>query len=315
MKIKALEIGSVVTIDLQVREATSRRTKPPKNSEYVSFTLFDGEFEIGGNKWNYTSESDGPVPAKGRIICVKGTVGEWQGKKQLTIKGWSDSTMDPAEFLPKGPFCIADYKLKAKELIDMIEPIELQKLVRNIFNDHSELLNTAPGGKFIHHAYVAGCLQHVVDTAIKAKAISDVTEGANVSLCIAGALLHDIGKLHTYFFDNNVIEMTLEGSLFEHIVLGVKIVNSYWSVENANYITIISHIIASHHGKQEYGSPIEPRFLEALIVNYADGIDSKAAMIKEANAKATHSDKYTEKIWAIGNRQMLTQEALKTFLL
>ncbi|MNG17225.1 3'-5' exoribonuclease YhaM [compost metagenome] len=96
--------------------------------------------------------------------------------------------------------------------------------------------------------------------------------------------------------------------MIEHLVAGVKHSEKYRTEENSRVLDLVQHIMVSHHGKLEYGSPMTPKFLEAWIVSAADGIDAKAETIMEANSKSKPGDVYTDKIWSLENRQMFTQE-------
>ncbi|MNK81929.1 3'-5' exoribonuclease YhaM [compost metagenome] len=151
-------------------------------------------------------------------------------------------------------------------------------------------------------------MKHSVDVAFKSKALAALIPDANVDLSTIGGLLHDFGKLWTYMFDGASIEFTEEGNMIEHLVAGVKHSEKYRTEENSRVLDLVQHIMVSHHGKLEYGSPMTPKFLEAWIVSAADGIDAKAETIMEANSKSKPGDVYTDKIWSLENRQMFTQE-------
>jgi 3'-5' exoribonuclease len=108
--------------------------------------------------------------------------------------------------------------------------------------------------------------------------------------------------------------MTDDGNLFEHIVLGVLKLEKYRTTENSLTLDLLQHVITSHHGKMEYGSPMTPKFLEAHIISAADGIDAKAQTILELNAKSKPEDKYTGKEWTLDNRPQFTQSYIASIL-
>lgn len=304
MKISELQLNSVIEITLLVKSCSLRRTKPPGNKPFLLMTLTDGVDDISANKWDHYDDF---VPQPNMVFDLSVSVGEYNGSKQLTVRHMSlNTTVDAKEFLPKGPFDIADYEDKLLGLIDTINDPILRRLCCDVFEDTIEEWRVAPAAKTMHHAYLAGNLQHIVSTAIKAKALAKTIEGCNVDLCVAGALLHDIGKLGTYRFNMSVIEFTPNGQLFEHIVMGIQMLQPYMNEDNASRLVLLQHIIASHHGELEYGSPVTPKFLEALVVSFADNLDAKAQMYIEANAKA--SGPLTDKIYALGNTQMFTRE-------
>lgn len=115
----------------------------------------------------------------------------------------------------------------------------------------------------------------------KAKALADVIQNANSDLCIAGGLLQDFRKLWTYYFDGATIEITNEGRMLNHIVIGIRELEKYRNVENSKVMDLLQHIIASHHSKLEWGSPTTPLFMEAWIV----AADMRMEVINEMSNK------------------------------
>ena len=300
MRIKDLAVGDKATIDLLVLSSSIRLTTNKK--PYLDMMLSDGTDKISAKKWDWDISSK---PEVGTVVTVNADVTEWAGNKQLTISSVRRSTKGPEEFAPKGDFNIDDYKAKLNMLLLNMENVTLSNLVTKIFDDYLEQWETAPGATDVHHAYLAGTFQHSIDTAIIAKAIATNIDGCNVGLCVAGALLHDVGKLLVYELNGSIINYTEYGHLLEHIIGGIVILDRYRTEENSEIITLLQHIIAAHHGKLEFGSPVTPKFLEAWIVSYADDIDAKANIIQRVNRGC--EDKYTEKEWALNNSAMLSQ--------
>lgn len=302
--IRDAKIGSKYVDSLIIRSATIKQTKAGK--PYLQMELFDGHDSIQAMDWDYKKPEP---PAKNLILNIEAEVSEWQGVKQLKLNFCEiNRVMSVAEFAPKGPMNIADYDSKFLYLVDQITCMPAKDLCINIYNDFAELWNTIPGAKGIHHAYVAGTLKHSVDTATKALALADATPGCNRDLCIAGGLLHDFGKLWTYELNGASIEYTDEGNLLDHIPLGLMKIEKYRNETNYNIVSIIQHIMASHHGQLEWGSPVTPACIEAWLVHLADMADARSTTINELCAKAPKGAKYTEKSYTLGNRFALTQE-------
>lgn len=302
-KIKDLVVGTTVSVDLVVKSSEIKLTSAKK--PYLFLELFDGSDTIYGNKWDWTSTAK---PEKNTVLTVDCQVTEWSGKKQLKINSITiNLELDLSAFAPQGDVDIAAYIAEVKRLTDEIQNDECRELVIAAFSDNSKLWKTVPGAKSVHHAFVAGTLKHSVDVAKKAKALGELSPLCNLDLCIAGGLLHDFGKLWTYQLDGVAIDMTDNGNLLDHICIGIAKMESYRTPENSKVLDLLQHIIASHHGKLEHGSPVTPRFLEAWLVNYADGADAKAQVIFELNSKASVDAKYTDKEWTLENRPMLTQ--------
>ena len=304
MRIKDLVVGDKATIDLLVLSSNIRLTTNKK--PYLDLTLSDGTDKISAKKWNWNISGK---PEVGAVVTINADVTEWAGNKQLIASSVYRSTKCPEEFAPKGDFDIDDYRAKLNMLLLSMENVTLNNLVTKIFDDYLEQWETTPGAIDIHHAYLAGTFQHSVDTAIIAKAIATNIDGCNVDLCVAGALLHDVGKLFVYELNGSVINYTDYGHLLEHIVGGIVILDRYRTEDNSEIITLLQHIIAAHHGKLEFGSPVTPKFLEAWIVSYADDIDAKANIIKRINRGC--DSKFTERERALNNSAMLSQRYIE----
>lgn len=302
-----MEVGTNVSVDLLVKEAEIKQTRNGK--PYLFTVLSDGFEDIRAQFWDYT---DSTTPDRGSVVGIKAKVGEYLGNKQLTIGLIGPGSIPVENFAPQGDVDVSAYTKKASELIDGIVHQELRLLVRSLFNDNKKGWTTIPAASGIHHAYVGGLLQHTVDVALKAKALAELVPDANKDLVIAGALLHDVGKLFTYELNGAVIDRSYEGQMLEHIVLGIMEVNKYRSEHNSTVIDLILHIISAHHGVREYGSPTTPMFMEALIVNYADGIDAKTKVVLEFSAKA--SGEQTDKIWTMENNKIFTPEYIRSIM-
>ena len=306
-KIKDLVVGSTASIVLIVRSSEIKMTKPPGNKPYLWMELFDGQDNIVANNWD---QPDNP-PTKNTVLTITASVAEWAGNKQLkVIRQDINFEVGVEAFAPNGDVDVAWYVQKAKDLIDEIRNKDCRDIVLNAFYDHPVLWKTVPAAKSNHHAFVAGNLKHSVDVALKAKALGEI-DNANLDLCIAGGLLQDFGKLWTYELNGASIDMTHAGMLFEHIAVGMMKLEIYRTEENSKVLDLIQHMVASHHGRLEYGSPMTPKFLEAVIVSAADAQDAKAQALKEANLKAKPDDVLTAKIWPMDNREMFTQSYIE----
>ena len=301
-KIKDVSIGESALFTLLVKSATIRQTKTGK--PYLSMELFDGIETIQANYWDYHEPN---VPPKHSVLNLLATVVDFAGMKQLNVKSmYINTEVSPEAFVPLGNVDVDEYLNKAYTLINEVKNIHIREILLEVFNTYQNLWRTIPAARGIHHAFLAGNLKHSVDVAIKAKALAQVMPDANLDLCIAGGLLQDFGKLWTYEFKGAVIDMTEQGALLDHIAIGIAKLEQFRNERNSKIVDLLQHIIASHHGKQEYGSPVTPMFLEAWIVATADHIDAKAQIIYELNAKAKDTDKFTEKSPVLENRPMLT---------
>jgi 3'-5' exoribonuclease len=271
--------------------------------------------------WNYPSAM--PLVTTGKVCDIEATVTEYNGKLQLTIELLEESAdQNTDEFS-----CTYndDYKTlwrTATGLIDLIESHNLRNITSEIYSAHKENILRASSAKGMHHVGIGGNISHCIEVCNLAMDISRVLQDANrpvsMDLVIAGALLHDIGKIETYAVNQAVVEYTLNGMLQEHIVTGIRMLAKYNAQSQYAYdneIQLLSHIIASHHGTLEFGSPVTPKFAEAYIVNMADGISAKMDILFSANDKAvTENRQYTEKIYALNNQEHMLQRDVQQLL-
>lgn len=309
MKIRELEVNQQVTITLLVKSAIDRKTKA--NKPYLAMEFFDGSDTISGNYWDWGGQN---IPAKNAVLDVRAQVTEWQGTKQLNIKGMTTNTVVPVtDFLPTSTNDIGEIYKDAYALVADTKDEFLRDLALSILEELRELWVTIPGARGIHHAYVAGTLVHSYSVARIAKAIAEVSSGANVDLCVIGGMLHDLGKLFTYKMDGVAIDMTDEGMLFDHIFMGAEFIGNY---ADNHYrmdticeakLEMLRHIILSHHGKREFGAVAVPMSIEAHIVHHADAVDAAAEQVRDQSAKVGVT-KWTDKIWALENRPHLTTQ-------
>lgn len=309
MKISNLEVGKSCNITLVVKSATPRETRAKK--PYLVLELYDGVDTITGNYWDWTS---GNIPEVNSILDVVANVTEWQGRKQLTISSLrNNTTRHLAEFMPSNGMDIGKVYSEAYALAGTVKDDMLRSMALGILEVLQDSWLTVPGAKGVHHAYIGGNLVHSYSVAKIAKAMAEQIPEANVDLCIVGGLLHDVGKLYTYKMNGIAIDRTDEGNLYEHIFMGAEFVGNFADtiVDTDNYLNmkklqLLRHIILSHHGKLEYGSPVPPQCVEAFIVNAADGVDACVEQIRTAARKVPDNIKWTERIYTLGNCAQLT---------
>lgn len=309
MKISNLEVGKSCEITLVVKSATARETKAKK--PYLQLELFDGTDTISANYWDWAS---GNIPPVNSILDVTAQVTEWQGKPQLNVKALrNNTTRHLAEFMPTSGNDLSKVYSDAYDLMCQVNDNMLRDLALGILDELSELWLTVPGARGVHHAYIGGTLIHSYSVAKIAKAIANTVPEANVDLCVVGGMLHDIGKLFTYKMNGIAIDLTDDGILYDHIFMGAEFVGNYAEAHlntdtyaNAKKLQLLRHIILSHHGSLEFGSPVIPQCIEAIIVNSADGIDASAEQIRDAARKVPDNIKWTDRIYTLGNKPKLT---------
>ncbi len=233
-------------------------------------------------------ELDGPAP-----MMVSGSVdiNKFSGEMalQVVIKKLSDIVPedDISNLLPEGDFDHEAYKEKLDRLIKSVLTPGLRLILDNVFEGavYERFLRN-PAGMRLHHAYIGGLLQHSVDVAVLASSIADTVGNVDKDLIVSGALLHDIGKLREISAAMG-FPYTTEGRLLGHISMSAAIVQEAAAKARVAgpKLQHLLHIILSHHGEPEKGSPIPCATKEAFIVHYADEMDSVLNQFKKTDSK------------------------------
>ena len=172
------------------------------------------------------------------------------------------------------------------QLIMHVRDPFVRELLQRLITQHAEQLRIWPAAQTVHHAYRSGFLEHVLSVARSALTLG-AAYGANQDLLTAGALLHDIGKLEELHYDGST-SYTREGNLVGHVTLGTMMVRATMAAipEFPDLLrTQIEHLIVSHHGHKEFGAPVEPMTLEAMILSAVDDLDAKINQVRQALAE------------------------------
>jgi 3'-5' exoribonuclease len=171
----------------------------------------------------------------------------------------------------------------------------IRVLLNRIVTDHAEQLKIWPAAQQIHHAYRGGFLEHITKMAEVGRYLAR-SYGANEDLVLAGVVLHDIGKLHELAYDGGATSYTRDGNLVGHIAIGMMMVREACGGIAGFPLDLraqIEHLVASHHGVREHGSPIEPKTIEAFILATVDELDAKLNQVKKAIAEDPSDDEFT----------------------
>ena len=228
---------------------------------------------------------------KGLVAQIIGEVGEYRGKRQLnitSIRVLPAGQVDPADLLPS----VGDpepYWRKLDEWRRAVRGPRLRKTLALFFEDDAfrQRFAQCPASPQGHHAALGGLLKHVLEVAAIGRTIAKVS-GGDDDLVLAGALLHDIGKLECYRW-NGVFDYTDAGRLFGHVVLGALMFDRALRACDPmpcqeDEAALIQHLILSHHGQLEFGAAVPPMTLEAEILHYADNASAKSASMADALA-------------------------------
>ncbi|MCP4714200.1 MAG: HD domain-containing protein [Deltaproteobacteria bacterium] len=248
---------------------------------YLALNLSDKTGVVKARVWDNADQLS-LVFSQGDVIRVRANSILYQGTLQLNInkieKQDPDKT-DLSDFLPASSL---DPENCFAELMDHIATIsnpELIKLIDSIFRDEtiSSAFKKAPAAKSIHHDYIGGLLEHTLNVVRLAVDIAPRYPNVNRDLLLTGAALHDIGKIQELTYTKN-FEYSDEGRLVGHITLGYELITVKINALPdfpPDLATIVKHLILSHHGQYDFGSPKRPKTLEAVLLSYLDDIDAR----------------------------------------
>jgi 3'-5' exoribonuclease len=283
-------------------------------SLYIHAVVADRTGQMVARLWNASQGLYDSMP-EGGLLYFHGRVDSYKGKPQFIIEGVhavEEGAVDPADFLPTTPQDVEAMWERTKGILRTIENGELRALIARFVNDKSFQagFKRAPAATQNHHAYLGGLLEHTLNLLELAVLITPRYPDVSRDLVLAGIFLHDAGKVGELVYDTN-IAYTNEGNLLGHLVQAVL-----WVHEHARQIeqetgqpfpaeieTALKHIILSHHGKFEYGSPKLPATAEAVMIHYLDNLDAKLDMVFGAiEADTDDSSDWTSFIYPLETR-------------
>ena len=295
--IKDIQMGDKISDVFLVAEKNMAVSQ--KGSPYLNLRLKDRTGEIDGRVWDNAVEL-GKLFNKGDFIHIRSRAASYRNAIQLSIshvRKIDDSEIDPSDFLPVSGSNIDTMFEELMEFVEKINTPCLRELLYEFFKDEdiADRFRKVPAAKGLHHCYIGGLLEHTLSVTRLIDRIADHYEGVNRDLLIAGSILHDIGKIYELSFDR-LIDYTSEGRLIGHIVISIEMLD----VRIANIKDFpeqlameLKHILLSHHGVLEYGSPKRPKTLEALVVHYMDDLDAKMNAFQEFMERSDDDSDWT----------------------
>ncbi len=304
-----------ITTFFLVREKEIRNTREGK--PYLRLELGDRSGTIEARMWE---QFDVAVKDIGRddFVKVSARVEIYRNKPQLALQQLrlaKPEEVDLADFLPHTKEDVGKLYAQLFEYAGSIGNPWLKKLVTGIISDPgiAAKYKRAPAAKVMHHAYLGGLLEHVIGLCGLAKQIAAHYPELNVDLLLTAAILHDVGKLEELCYER-AISYTVEGQLLGHIMMEFETVSKAMDAIDgfpANLKTVVQHLLISHHGQYEFGSPKLPVIREAMAFHYMDDLDSKLAAVRAALAVDSGEPEWSAYIGALGRKFLRLDEFLK----
>lgn len=284
--VKDLQPSQAVRTHFIIREKVLREKKD--GTFFLTFELADKTGAVPAVLWDRAAEVNSAVK-RDDVVSVTGTANVYQDRLQLTlsaVRKLEEDKVDPFDYLPVTPRSVEEMKGRLQAFPAKLSNPHLSRLIALILEDPelSARFFRAPAATRIHQPYLGGLLEHTLNVVRICDRLKDIYPQIDADLLLAGAILHDVGKIDEYEYERT-IGITDQGRLLGHLVLGFNLVD-----QRARQIEgfpeelrlKLGHIILSHHGELEWGSPKVPMLLEAIVLHHADNLDAKVDIFRRA---------------------------------
>jgi len=272
---------------------------------FLTLILQDQSGEIEAKLWD-AGEDDERKYAAQTIVKIQGDLQNYRGRSQLKIRHIRKSA--PADgvkledFLETAPVSQEDMVSKLTQYIFEMKNPNIQRITRHLLKKHQQSFLEYPAATKNHHEFVSGLAYHVVSMLDLAKAIASLYPSLDTDLLYAGVILHDMGKVMELSGPISTV-YTLQGNLLGHITIMINEIGK--AAEELGItgeeVLILQHLVLSHHGKAEWGSPKPPLVKEAEILHYIDNLDAKMMML-DRTLERVKPGEFTERVFALDNR-------------
>ena len=297
----------------------TKQVKPKKSGEpYLALTLADRCGQIEAKMWDNVEDAIGAFEQED-FLKIKGLINKYKNRFQITIhklRRMGDSEVDFADYLPKTTKDIDELWRSLTEFVASFENPHLRGLVQSFMSDPeiAHAYRSAPAAKTLHHAYIGGLLDHVLSLFRSCDLICRNYPQINRDLLLTGAFLHDIGKIHELTY-NRSFSYTSRGQLLGHMIIELEMLQAKLAKMPdfpPELKTLLEHLIISHHGQYEFGSPKLPMFPEALMLHYMDDLDSKMESMRAHFERESESESdWTSYNSSLGRTLLNTAKFLK----
>jgi 3'-5' exoribonuclease len=309
-----LKPDTAITSFFLVSEKEMRSTREGK--AFLRLELGDRTGTVEARLWD-NAEGVAATFSRDDIVKVQGRVESYRNKLQLSIdrmRRAEPGEVELADYFPHTAENVEDLYVRLNAHASAVGNPWLNRLLKTILTDPlvAPRFKRAPAAKIMHHAYLGGLLEHVVSLCDLCKMVARHYPELDADLLMTGAILHDIGKLDELCYER-AIHYSTEGQLLGHIVMEVEIVGRYMDAISdfpAELKTLVKHMLISHHGQYEFGSPKLPMTREALVFSFLDDLDSKMGAARAALAAESGEELWSTYVQALG-RKFLRPEVFR----
>jgi 3'-5' exoribonuclease len=283
---------------------------------YFALTLADRTGQVDGRMWEIDDAGDFD---SGDVVKVRGEVCRFNERLQIKVEKIRRAMTDEYElgdFVPQSQREIGEMWAELQGWVASVRDPDLKALLEAFLNDEeiARTLREAPAAKGLHHAWIGGLLEHILSLMEMCELAARHYPEVNRDLLLTGVVLHDIGKLRELRWGTS-FDYTMEGQLLGHITIGIGMIEQkIVAIPNfpAAKRLLVEHLVLSHHGEYEYGSPKLPMTAEAVLLHYMDNLDAKMQTVRSELARAEAAgrggDELTDWVRAL-ERPLLNSQA------
>jgi 3'-5' exoribonuclease len=284
-----------VLTSLQVREKK-------QGGQYLALSVSDRTGSLEARMWDDVAEAIASC-SEGCYVKVQGEISKYQGKFQITLKKLrlaAESEIAPADFQPSTKFDVDEMWAELRGYVDAFKNAELRRLVFAFLDDDQigPAFKAAPAAKRLHHAWLGGLLEHVLMLVRVCLATAPFYPEVDADLLVTGAILHDVGKIRELEWGSS-FSYTLEGQMIGHISIAQGMLREKVQALAPfpeKLRVLVEHMILSHHGKYEFGSPKLPMTPEAILLSALDDLEAKMQAMRNEFAVAAASGKGRDEV-------------------
>ena len=275
----------------------SVRDNKSRGGQYLALTLSDKTGTMEARMWEDFASAVTNC-TEGCYVKVQGQISKYQGKYQITLtklRAAAASEIETADFVPATKFDISEMWNELRSYVDSFKNLELRRLVLAFLDDDAigAAFREAPAAKVLHHAWIGGLLEHVLTLVRVCRATAPFYPEVDVDLLVTGAILHDIGKVRELSW-GTTFSYTLEGQMIGHISIAQGMLREKISALPGfpdRLRVLVEHMILSHHGKYEFGSPKLPMTPEAILLSALDDVEAKMQAMRNEFGRDAASGK------------------------
>ncbi len=314
--VNRLREGDEIVQFFLIKKSETRQTRTGK--WYIDFLLGDQTGEMVARLWDQQPESHFQYPV-GSLVKIKGRIDKFQDQLQLQIEKirMAQPEQDGVElkdFVKSSPIPVETMWNALLEKIESIESPVVKGIVNQVINKHEQSFKTWPAARDYHHNYLSGLIYHTYRMILLAENCCQLYPFLNRDILLGGVVLHDIGKIAEMSAEmGSVTEYSTRGKLIGHIteaILWIEHAASELGFEGED-VLLLQHMVASHHGKLEYGSPVTPKIPEAEILHWLDMMDSRMGAVEDAVLNKHPDESWTERIKILGTNMYTSRSDAK----